>query len=73
MEARATSPLPLPVSPWRSTDGQAAAGLPAGDQAPDLIPDGLDRRALSHQLGQGIHRAPTLPLLLNSLLSFLPL
>jgi hypothetical protein len=45
--------------------GQAAARFTMGDEAPDLVPNGLDRRALSDQLGQGIHRALALPLLLN--------
>jgi len=45
----------------------------AGHQALDLRPHGLDRRSFSNQFGQGIHGASPLRLLLNSLLSFLPL
>jgi hypothetical protein len=50
--------------------GESTADLTACDQAPDLIAHGLNDRALSYQLCPW---APTLPLLLNSLLKDLPL
>lgn len=68
----ATRPLPEPVSPFNEDGGQLPSGFPAHQQPPDLISHRLDLRALSDQLGQRIHGAPTLPLLFNLLVSFLP-
>jgi len=51
---------------------QAPPGVAAHERPPDLISHRLDRRAFSDQIGQRIHGALTLPLLLNLLLKLLP-
>ena len=66
------SPTPLAFSVEQVPEDRSQLTSPAAREDAGLSPAGVECHAPAYEFSQRIHRAARVPLLLNSLLSFVP-